>query len=82
MFSPKEKFNVLFFKHNEAPGLHGRNGARNVHAESRVHENSCALLIPLPKDNMNQSIFFSTLCLVASFSRPSCCHTRSLAAVR
>ena len=32
LFSPKEKFNVLFFKHNEAPGLHGRNRARNVHA--------------------------------------------------
>ena len=32
LFWPKEKFNVLFFKHNEAPGLHGRNRARNVHA--------------------------------------------------
>ena len=47
--------------------------------ESRVHENSCALLIPLSKDNMNQSVFFySELgCLllssiVLSYSFPGC----------
>ena len=46
----------------------------------RLHENSCAVLIPLSKDNLNLPLSFpSSLHLVASFSRSSCCHARSLA---
>ena len=38
--------------------------------ESRVDENSCALLIPLSKDNMNQSVFF----LLCAWLPPSLVH--------
>ena len=42
----------------------------------------CAMIL-LSKDNLNLPMsFFSSLCLVASFSHPSCYHTHNLAALR
>ena len=71
LFSPKEKFNVLFSNIMKLQAF----TVVTVHVtctqtESRVHENSCALLIPLSKDNMNQSVFF----LLCAWLPPSLVH--------
>ena len=65
-------------------GLHKLRAVTTTQTALSVHENSCTVLIPLCKNNLNLSMcsaFFSALCLVTSSSCSLCDHTRSIASL-